>query len=243
MAAVGDLQAVEHHHRQPDVVKPPAHQLRQRGGGALDEHLRHRCLAGRRGRLLDVCADGLADRCELAGRDAGEHAVHHRPRQRVAIGEVPVRPDRQLVLVVGRAHPRAAHRHAPTAERHRPVLMAVTPGRPVAVMLPLGPTTSVTSSSISSCTTPSPTPTLSASSPSLAAPTSSPSASWTCGGSGRSDASTVMTTFGTGTFFTAVPPVSDGLQAPRTLPTAADGAGGPPLKVLRDLGQPPPLMS
>jgi hypothetical protein len=40
------------------------------------------------------------------------------------------------------------------------------------------------------------------------------------------------------TFFTAVPPVSDGLHAPRTLPTAADGAGGPPLKVLRDLGQP-----
>ncbi|MDP8909023.1 MAG: hypothetical protein M3N47_07870, partial [Chloroflexota bacterium] len=52
-------------------------------------------------------------------------------------------------------------------------------------------------------------------------------------------ASRVVTTFGTGTFFTAVPPVSDGLHSPRTLPTAADGAGGPPLKVLRDLGQPP----
>ena len=42
---------------------------------------------------------------------------------------------------------------------------------------PFGPTTSSTSASISSCTTRSPTPTLSASSPSLAAPTSSPSAS------------------------------------------------------------------
>ena len=52
--------------------------------------------------------------------------------------------------------------------------------------LPFGPTTSSTSSSISSCTTPSPTPTLSASSPSLAAPTSSPSASWICAGSGLS---------------------------------------------------------
>ena len=43
--------------------------------------------------------------------------------------------------------------------------------------LPFGPTTSSTSASINSCTTLSPTPTLSASSPSLAAPTSSPSVS------------------------------------------------------------------
>jgi len=49
---------------------------------------------------------------------------------------------------------------------------------------PFGPTTSSTSASISSWTTPSPTPTLRASRPSLAAPTSSPRASWTCGGSG-----------------------------------------------------------
>ena len=38
----------------------------------------------------------------------------------------------------------------------------------------------------------------------------------------------------------AVPPVPVGLQAPSTLPMAADGAGGPPFKVLRGLGQPPP---
>jgi len=42
---------------------------------------------------------------------------------------------------------------------------------------PFGPTTSVTSASSNSCTTRSPTPTLNASSPSFAAPTSSPSAS------------------------------------------------------------------
>ncbi|HEY5344076.1 MAG TPA: hypothetical protein VIJ66_10535 [Solirubrobacteraceae bacterium] len=40
---------------------------------------------------------------------------------------------------------------------------------------PFGPTTSVTSASIGSCTTLSPIPTLSASNPSLAAPTS-----WNC---------------------------------------------------------------
>ena len=34
---------------------------------------------------------GSPTRGELAGRDAGEHPVHHRPRQRVAVGEVPVR--------------------------------------------------------------------------------------------------------------------------------------------------------
>src|SRR5439155_3611560 len=66
-----------------------------------------------------------------------------------------------------------------------------------------------------SCTTPSPTPTLSASRPSFAAPTSSPSASWICGGSGLSGASRVVTTSGADTFFMAVPPVlSDLVCAP-----------------------------
>ena len=31
---------------------------------------------------------GLADHGELARRDAGEHPVHHRPGQRVAVSEV-----------------------------------------------------------------------------------------------------------------------------------------------------------
>jgi hypothetical protein len=31
----------------------------------------------------------------------GEHAVHHRPRERIPIGEVLIRRDRQLALVVG----------------------------------------------------------------------------------------------------------------------------------------------
>src|SRR3954466_11881766 len=48
---------------------------------------------------------------------------------------------------------------------------------------PFGPTTVSTSPSISRCSTPSPTPTESASRPSLAAPASSPSASSTDSGS------------------------------------------------------------
>src|SRR5207245_9681307 len=104
--------------------------------------------------------------------------------------------------------------------------------------LPFGPTTSSTSSSISSCTTPSPTPTLSASRPSLAAPTSSPSASWICGGSGLSIASDVVTTFGTGTFFMAVPPVlSDLVSAPNAHDLSGRG-GRTAFKVLRGSGQP-----
>src|SRR5215218_8393487 len=105
--------------------------------------------------------------------------------------------------------------------------------------LPFGPTTSVTSSSISSLRTPSPTPTLSASNPSFAAPASSPSA--TCTRSGSTAASVPAgtdATSSTSTFCTAVPPVSDGLQAPSTLSTGADGAGGPPSQVLRATGQP-----
>ena len=47
-------------------------------------------------RGLDVGADRLADPRELARRDAGEHPVHHRPRQRVTIGEVLIGRDRQL---------------------------------------------------------------------------------------------------------------------------------------------------
>jgi hypothetical protein len=88
VGALGDLQAVEHHHRQAHVVEPAAHQLAERSGGALDEHLRHRRLRCRRSRLLDLAADGLADPRELARRDAREHPVYHPPGQRVAIGEV-----------------------------------------------------------------------------------------------------------------------------------------------------------
>jgi site-specific DNA recombinase len=135
--ALGDLQAVEHHHRQAHVVQPPAHQLTERGPGALDEPLRHRRLARRRAPGLDLAADRLADARVFAGRDAGEHPVHHRPRQRVAVGEVLVGRDRQLALVAGGAHPRAAHRNPAAAERHRPVLVAVPLGDPIRVVLAL----------------------------------------------------------------------------------------------------------
>ena len=55
--------------------------------------------------LLDLLADRLADAGELARRHAGEHPVHHRPGQRIAVGEVLIGLDRQLALIIGCADP------------------------------------------------------------------------------------------------------------------------------------------
>src|SRR5881392_1024874 len=95
---------------------------------------------------------------------------------------------------------------------------------------------SSTSSSINSASTPSPTPTLNASSPSFAAPTSCPSAS--CTRPGRTTSPLLACASDT-LLFTAVPPlIFDG--SPTTLPSGADGKEGPPTyKVLRATGQPP----
>ncbi len=88
-----------------------------------------------------------------------------------------------LPRAIGRAHARALDRDASSAERDLAALVAVTDRAPVGLCLPFGPTTSSTSSVINSASTPSPTPTDSASSPSFAAPASSPSASCTRSGS------------------------------------------------------------
>src|SRR5205085_801041 len=53
------------------------------------------------------------------------------------ISEVLIGLDRQLVLVIDRAHPRLADLHAPPAERHRPTLMTVPLGDSISVPLAL----------------------------------------------------------------------------------------------------------
>jgi hypothetical protein len=93
--------------------------------------LGHRRLRRRAGVLLDLLADRLAYHRVLAGRDAGEHPVHHRPGQRITISEVLVALPRQPMLVIDRAHPRPAHPHASAAERHRPAFVTVPLRRPV----------------------------------------------------------------------------------------------------------------
>ena len=73
---------------------------------------------------------------------------------------------------------------------------------------------------------------------SLAAPTSSPSLPESLQGAATPTPCTVVTTCGIPSSW-RFPPVLPDLLTPRTLPTGADEAGGPPLKVLRGFGQPP----
>src|SRR5215210_3593721 len=76
-----------------------------------------------------------------------------------------------------------------------------------------------------SCKTPSPTPTLSASRPSFAAPASSPSATCTRSGSSLTGPSAVPTSTVDTVFIAAVPPVLGGLVRTRHGPNAT-GRGG-----------------
>ena len=94
--------------------------------GAADELAADRALARRALRVDHVLADGLTRAGEAARADAGEHLLEHDLRQRVTVGEVRVCAHLDLTAAVRRAHPRALHRHAPAAERHAAVLMAVT---------------------------------------------------------------------------------------------------------------------
>src|SRR3954469_17416965 len=93
---------------------------------------------------------------------------------------------------------------------------------------PLGPTTSSTSASINSCNTPRPTPTLNASSPSFPAPASSPGAPSPDSGTPSAISSLAATDAAVTVLMRLVLLSSSGLQAPRTLATRADEAGGPP---------------
>src|SRR5439155_7626303 len=87
--------------------------------------------------------------------------------------------------------------------------------------LPFGPTTSTTSSSSNSASTPRPTPTLNASKPSFAEPTSSPSASCTRTGNTISS----LLACPSYTFFTAVPPL-DLRRIAHHAPKRSGRAGG-----------------
>ena len=102
--AIGDLEAVEHHHRQAHVVQPAAHQLPQRGAGALDEHLRDRALAGRGGGLLD-----------LARRPARRHRRTCASRRRRASGPSPPASAGRGRRSTRRSRPAARARRRPCA--------------------------------------------------------------------------------------------------------------------------------
>src|SRR5207237_6754226 len=94
--------------------------------GLCDEVAADRGLRGRAGAGLDSCADRLARALKAARGDAGEHLLEHEAAERVAIGEVLIGAERDLGLAVGAAHARALDSHAPPAERHLAVLVAVS---------------------------------------------------------------------------------------------------------------------
>ena len=137
VGAALEVDPVEHHHREPDVVEAAGHQLAERLPGPLHERPRHRRLARRPGRLLDRGADRLQHPHVAAGRDAGEHPLEHQPSQRVTVGEVRVRLQRELLRPVGAPHPRPLDTDAAAAEGHLASLVPMPhrpPGRIVSAL-------------------------------------------------------------------------------------------------------------
>jgi hypothetical protein len=92
---------VDHQHRKPDIAEAAAHQRLEVLGGAGDELAPDRRLRGRALRGPDVFADRLLGAAEATRRDAGQHALEHRIRERVAVCEVREGLERDLLGVVG----------------------------------------------------------------------------------------------------------------------------------------------
>jgi hypothetical protein len=72
-----------------------------------------------------------------ASRDAGEHPLQHRPRQRITVGEVLVGRQLHLRAAVGTPHPRPLDRDPAATERHLARLVAVTHRCPLRNVLAL----------------------------------------------------------------------------------------------------------
>ncbi len=182
----GDPQGDDHHPAltpvrrasSPPNADPPAGvtSARPAPGGCAPRRSGHRRLRRRPGLDLDLLADRFLRAPVPTGRDAGEHPLQHDPTERIAFSE----------MLIGRqrtsASPSALRTRGRSTSTRRPPSVTSPSSWPCRTAtrsgscLPFGPTTSSTSSSISSVNTPSPTPTLSANSPSFAAPTSSPNA-------------------------------------------------------------------
>jgi hypothetical protein len=133
------LEAVEEDDQPAVLVERPGAQLGQPLGGGGDEAAGDRRLRGAGRRLLDGAADRLEAQLVAAGREAGQHARQNPLSQQIRRGERLVRLERQLAPVIaGAAHPRAANREAPPAERDRAVVAAVPCGHPVGSCFPSG---------------------------------------------------------------------------------------------------------
>lgn len=179
------------------------------------------------------------DRGEAARGDAGEHSIHHRPGERITVGEVLIRRERQLVLVVGSAHPRPADSHAPAAERHRSVLVTVALGDTPRIVLALRPDDLAHLKLHQLVHDAEPNTNAQREQPLSRCPDEPPERLlWICGGSGLSAASSVVTTSGPDTFLMAVPPVLSDLVDTPNAPQQSGRDRRTAIQVLRDRGQP-----
>lgn len=139
--------------------------------GRLDELARHRGLRRRRCLLAGLVADGLQRRRVRAGGHAGQHRRDHGLGQQVGVskGLIGLQPHLGALAVVG-----VSATHAGAANPHLRPLSVTDPcsvpwryaPRRVVLCLPLAPTRSVTSASISSPMTSRPTAVEAANSPS-----------------------------------------------------------------------------
>jgi hypothetical protein len=75
--------------------------------------------------LLHLLADRLLRAAVAAGRDASEHPLQHRARQRIPVGEMLVRREPHLGAAVSTANARPVDRDAAAAERHLARLVPV----------------------------------------------------------------------------------------------------------------------
>jgi hypothetical protein len=128
------LYPVEHQHRQPDVIEPPAHQLRERLARTLDEAARDRRLRCRAGGSLNRLADRLGRAAVAATRDAGQHPLQDDSGQRIAVGEVLVGRKPHLARVVCRPDSRTLDLDPAPTKRHLARGVAVAYRLPVRVM-------------------------------------------------------------------------------------------------------------
>ena len=96
-----------------------------------------RGLALRARDVVDLRADRLTRARIATRRDPGEHSLEHGVGQRIPRGEVRIAHKLDLALAVGGASARALDRHAPPAERHLSILMAVAHRGPAKVVLAL----------------------------------------------------------------------------------------------------------
>jgi len=117
MGDVGQVDPVDHHHRQVQIGQVTAEQLLQRRARLGHERARHRRLR-RRPRLgLDLLTDRLVHPARAASRDASEHPLKHQPAEQIPAGELLVAVQLDLLGVIRGPRPRPADRHTAGAER------------------------------------------------------------------------------------------------------------------------------